>query len=38
VTNLDNNEVNLLGVTFTLLAVISEATSIPNVGEKWNKG
>ena len=39
VTHLDNNEVNLVGVTFTLsLVIISEATSIPNVGEKWNKG
>jgi len=35
----DNNEVNLAGVTFTLSQnVISNATGIPNVGEKWNKG
>lgn len=39
VTHLDNNEVHLAGVTFTLSpTVISKATSIPNVGEKWNKG
>lgn len=39
VTHLDNNEVNLAGVTFTLSpAVISEATGILDVGEKWNKG
>lgn len=39
VTHLDNNKVNLVGVTFTLSpTVISEATGIPNVGEKWNKG
>ena len=39
VTHLDNNEVKLAGVTITLSpAIISEATSIPNVGEKWNKG
>lgn len=39
VTHLDNNEVYLAGVTFTFSpAVISEATGIPNVGEKWNKG
>jgi len=35
---LDNNEVQFVGVTFTLSPVIiSEATSIPNIGEKWNK-
>jgi len=38
VRHLDNNEVNLSRVTFTLSpTVISEATGIPNVGEKWNK-
>ena len=38
VTHLDNNEVNLSGITFTLSpAVISEATGIPNVGENGTK-
>ncbi len=39
VTHLVKNEVNIVGVTFTLSPnIISEATGIPNVGEKWNKG
>jgi len=39
VTHLENNEVKLAGITFTLSPVIiSEATGIPNIGEKWNKG
>ena len=39
VTHLDNNEVKLAGVTFTLSpAIISEAIGISNVGEKWTKG
>jgi len=38
VTHLHNNEVTLAGVTFTISsAIISEATRIPNVGEKWYK-
>lgn len=38
VTNLDNNVVNLAGVTLTLSpTIISKATGNPNVGEKWNK-
>lgn len=38
VINLDNNVVNLAGVTFTLSpTIISEATGILDVGEKWNK-
>jgi len=38
-THLDNNEVKLARVTFNLSpTIISEATCIPNVGEKWNKG
>ena len=38
VTNLDNNVVNLVGVTFNLSpTIISEAIGIPNVGKKWNK-
>ena len=39
VTHLHNNEVTLAGITFTISpAIISEATGIPDVGEKWNKG
>lgn len=39
VTHLENNEVQLVGVTFTLSpTIISKATGIPNIGEKWNKG
>jgi len=39
VTHLENNEVQLVGVTFTLSpTIISNATGIPNIGEKWNKG
>lgn len=38
-THLHNNEVTLAGITFSISpAVISEATGIPDVGEKWNKG
>lgn len=38
-THLDNNEVTLARVTFEISpTVISEATKIPNVGEKWYKG
>ena len=38
VAHLHNNEVTLARVTFTISpAVISEATRIPNVGEKWYK-
>ena len=37
--HLHNNEVTLAGVTFTISpSVISEATRIPNVSEKWYKG
>jgi len=39
VTHLHNGQVNLAGVSLTLSpTTISEATSIPNVGEQWNKG
>jgi len=39
VTHLHNNEVTLARITFTISpAIISEATCIPDVGEKWNKG
>lgn len=39
VSHLDNNEVQLAGVTFTLShAIILEATGSPNIGEKWSKG
>ena len=39
VTHLQNNEVTLAGLTFTISpTVISEATRIPNVGDKWCKG
>jgi len=39
VAHLHNNEVTLARVTFTISPdVISEATRIPNVGEKWYKG
>lgn len=38
VAHLHNNEVTLVGVTFTVLpSIILEATKIPNVGEKWYK-
>jgi len=38
VAHLHNNEVTLVGVTFTVSpSIISEATRIPNVGEKWYK-
>lgn len=38
VTHLHNNEVTLTGVTFRISStIISEATRIPNVGEKWYK-
>ena len=38
VTHLDNGKVNLAGVSIMLsLAIISKATSIPNVSEQWNK-
>jgi len=37
--HLNNGQVNLVGVTFTLTPeTIAEATGIPNVGEQWNKG
>jgi len=36
---LHNGQVNLAGVSFTLTPkTIAVATSIPNVGEQWNKG
>ena len=39
VLHLHNGQVNLAGVIFTLTPeTIVEATSIPNVGEQWNKG
>lgn len=39
VTHLHNNEVTLAGITFILSpVVISEATGILDVGEKWKKG
>lgn len=39
VTHLHNGQLNLVGVFFTLPpTTILEATVIPNVGEKWNKG
>jgi len=39
VTHLHNNEVTLARITFAISpVVISEATAIPDVGEKWNKG
>ena len=39
VTHLHNGQVNLDGVSFTLLpTTISEETCIPNIGEQWNKG
>jgi hypothetical protein len=38
ITNLHDNQVTLAGVTFTVSpAIISAATGIPNVGEKWFK-
>lgn len=39
VTHLHNNKVTLAEIKFTIsLAIISEATGILDVGEKWNKG
>ena len=36
--HLHNGQVTLAGVTFTLTPeTIAQATSIPNVGEQWNK-
>jgi len=38
VINMENNVVYLAGINFTLsLAIIAEATRMPDVGEKWNK-
>ena len=38
ISNLHDNQVTLAGVTFTVsTAIISVATGIPNVGEKWFK-
>lgn len=38
VAHLQHNRVTLAGVTFTVSpSIISDATRIPNVGEKWYK-
>lgn len=38
ISRLHDNQVTLAGVTFTIsTAIISAATEIPNVGEKWFK-
>ena len=39
VLHLQNGQVNLAGVSFTLRPeIIAATTCIPNVGEQWNKG
>ena len=39
ILHLHNGQVNLVGVSFTLTPeTIAATTSIPNVGEQWNKG
>jgi len=39
VINMENNVVHIPRINFTLSpAIIAEATRIPDVGEKWNKG
>lgn len=38
ISNLHDNQVTLVGVTFTLSTnIIAASTRIPNVGEKWYK-